>query len=177
MMTDYEIISKICNALWDSEDKDCKAAEEYGFKDQVILLFTDCYDYGSFCKWLAKHECNPWHLFSEADIRSRSDYETDDEFEEAKYDGLMANDDYIVISWQHIKISFHLRKVCKFAGFSFICILYYAKLNTKVGGKLALSNINLDGLSPEEQAAVMKILEEYSQSGSSQTMADLQRTD
>ena len=99
MMTDYEIIEKICNALWDSEDADCKAAEEYGFKDQIILLFADCYDYGSFCKWLAKHDCNPAHGFNDAEIRERSDYDSDEEFEDAKMDALLSNDKYLCMSW------------------------------------------------------------------------------
>jgi len=37
-----------------------------------------------------------------------------------------------------------------------------------------LSNINLEGLTEQEKAAVLKILEEYSASGSSKTLQDLE---
>ena len=98
-MREYEVIRTICEKLWDSEDSDCALAEEYGFKDQIIMLFAECYDYEYFCEWLAKNNCNPAEGFSNAEINCREDYDSDEEFEEAKDDALFYNDDYICIRW------------------------------------------------------------------------------
>ena len=40
-----------------------------------------------------------------------------------------------------------------------------------------MSNINLDGLTAQEKEAVLKILEEYSATGSSKTLAELESAD
>ena len=98
-MEDYKVVKILCEKLWDSEDPDCKYAEEYGFKDAIIKLLHTYYDAEEFSRWLVKNDCNPANRFREADIRERSDYDSDEDFEFAKDDCLFANDDYICVRW------------------------------------------------------------------------------
>lgn len=98
-MRDYEVIEKICECLWDSEDEDCMLAEEYGFKEQIIELFRECYDYEGFCKWLADHDCRIAYEFKQAEIHSRCDYESEEEWEDASDDALFRNEHYLCMRW------------------------------------------------------------------------------
>ena len=98
-MRDWEVIRKICESLWDPEDLDCAEAEEYGFKDQIINLFTECYDAEGFLAWLAKNDCNPANHFREAEIVERSDYDSLEEWQSAQEDALFSNDEYICVRW------------------------------------------------------------------------------
>ena len=98
-MSEWEIIEKICEKLWDSEDPDCKEAEEYGFKEDIIRLFRDCYDYESFCKWLANNNCNPANHFREADISYYRDCDNEYEWEAICDDALFYNSEYACVRW------------------------------------------------------------------------------
>ena len=99
-MLEYsETIRKICEKLWDSEDPDCKEAEEYGFKEDIITLFEDCFDYESFCKWLAKNDCNPANHFRDAEIANRCDCDTTQEWKAIIEDALFYNSEFACVSW------------------------------------------------------------------------------
>jgi len=95
----WEMIRKICEALWDSEDPDCAEAEEYGFKEQIIQLFEECYDAKSFLDWLAKNECCIANNFREAEITSKEECENEEEWESICEDSLFYNDEYACVRW------------------------------------------------------------------------------
>ena len=98
-MNQWDVIGKICEKLWNSEDDDCKAAEEYGFKENIIELLKDCYDYEDFCKWLARHECNPADGFRNAEVYEKSEYDSEEDWNEACDNALFSNDEYVCIYW------------------------------------------------------------------------------
>ena len=102
-MKEWEMIRKICEALWDSEDPDCKAAEEYGFKEQIIQLFEDCYDAKGFLDWLANHDCCIADGFRYAEIVSKEEYSADgwdeEDWNSACEDSLFYNDEYACMRW------------------------------------------------------------------------------
>lgn len=98
-MDQYRTIKLMCEKLWDSEDPDCLNAEDYGFKEQIIELFADCYDYEDFCKWLAKNDCNPANHFRNATIEYRGDCEDEREWEALCEDSLFYNDEFACMQW------------------------------------------------------------------------------
>ncbi len=98
-MEQWEVIRKMCEKLWDSEDPDCREAEDYGFKEQIIELFSECYDYEDFCKWLAKHDCNPAWGFREAEVCYIKDCEDEREWETACENALFYNDEFACVRW------------------------------------------------------------------------------
>lgn len=98
-MRSWEVIHNICVGLWDPDDIDCKCADEYGFTDNIIELFTDCYDYEGFCKWLAVNNCCPANNFRNAEVYAREDYETEEDWEEACENALFYNDEYVCMQW------------------------------------------------------------------------------
>ena len=97
MMRDYEVIKEVCEALWNSDDPDCYEAEEYGFKENIIELFTEYYDGSSFLEWLAKNNCNPANHFREAEVVEKPD--DPEEWAEIQENALFFNNDYACIQW------------------------------------------------------------------------------
>lgn len=98
-MEECKVIRTVCEKLWNPENPDCALAEKYDLKDRIINLYTECFDYEFFCKWLADNGCNIAEGFSEAEINCREDYDSDEEFETAKENALFYNNDYICIRW------------------------------------------------------------------------------
>ena len=101
-MTDYEKINALVDKLlkaYDKEDPDYKAAEP--FLDGIKELFEDCYSYSDFCTWLVEHDMDILIDFRCADIVSEDDYDTPDDWEEAKENALLVSDDgtSAVMSW------------------------------------------------------------------------------
>ena len=101
-MQTYKVIERITEALWDKckaeGDKDILKAEECGFKESIIDLFSSCYDADSFLEWLDKHHLNPADGFQYAEIYSRDELE-EDEWLDYCEDCLMCNDEYVCVRW------------------------------------------------------------------------------
>ena len=101
-LSDFEKVGMLFDKLigeYDKEDVDYKAAEPY--LEQIRMLFVDCYDYESFCVWLADHDFDVLVNFRYANIKDKCEFESEEEFEEAKEDALMISDDgtQLVMSW------------------------------------------------------------------------------
>lgn len=101
-MQTYGVIERIAEALWDKckaeGDKDILEAEDYGFKDSIIELFSSCYDADLFLKWLDEHNLNPADGFRYAEVYSKDELE-EDEWLEYCEDCLMHNDEYVCVQW------------------------------------------------------------------------------
>ena len=101
-MEDYEKVEALVDSLleaYDKEDPDYKAAKP--FLDGIKELFVDCSSYSDFCTWLADHDMDILIDFRFADIVSKDDYDTPDDWEAAKEDALLVSDDgkSAVLSW------------------------------------------------------------------------------
>lgn len=93
-----EYIRNLCERLWDSEDPDCKFAEELGFKDELISLFADNDDSYSFIRWLNDHNFNIAYGFRDCDYEYIEDI-PEDELEFKKANALTYNDKVIIMNW------------------------------------------------------------------------------
>ena len=103
-MTEYENNRLLLEALIEKmpeDDPDKKEAELHGFIEPIIELFTECYDSQQLVEWLNEHNMEPLADFRYADIRERSEYDTEEDWEEAKEDALLISDDgeAICLSW------------------------------------------------------------------------------
>ena len=101
-LRDVEKVEMLFDKLiseYDKEDVDYKAADPY--LKQIRKFFVDCYDYASFCVWLVDHDFDVLVDFRNADIKEECDFDTKEEFEEAKENALMISDDgtQLVMSW------------------------------------------------------------------------------
>ena len=101
-MTDYEKVDELVDSLledYDRNDPDYEAAEP--FLDNIKELFISCYSYSDFCAWLVDHNMDILADFRYADIVSKDDYDTPEDWEEAKEDALLVSDDgaSAVMSW------------------------------------------------------------------------------
>ena len=74
------------------DDSDYKRAKSFGFVEPIKELFTECYNYKDMCVWLVEHDNDIFYEFKNANIQTRDDFNSDEEFEEAKNDCLMVSD-------------------------------------------------------------------------------------
>lgn len=95
-----DLIERLIKAI-DENDADYKKAKDYGFVESIKDLILGCYDYKDMCVWLCEHNNDIFQNFRYADIRSQEDFNSTEEFEEAKMDCLMISDDgkYVCMSW------------------------------------------------------------------------------
>ena len=98
-MLNYFDTVEILNRLWDSDDVDCRTAETYGFRDDIIDLLATCYSDRELLEWLNRYDFCPAGDFRFADISYRTEH-TAEEWEHI-IDGncLFYNDNYACISW------------------------------------------------------------------------------
>lgn len=103
-MTEFEkqrdLIERLIKTSSD-EDLDYRRAKNYGFVNPIKDLLVDCYNYRDMCVWLVEHNNDVFYEFRNADIQSREDFDSDEDFERAKNDCLMISEDgeAVCMSW------------------------------------------------------------------------------
>lgn len=97
---EFNLIVKLIKGT-SEDDPDFKDALEYGFAEQIVNLFLDCYCGSNFIRWLNEHDFDLFDSFRFADIAFKEDYESEEEWEDAKNNALMINDDKtaVCLSW------------------------------------------------------------------------------
>ena len=95
-----DLIERLIKSM-DENDANYKKAKDFGFVESIKNLFLGCYDYKEMCVWLCEHNNNLFHNFRYAVIQSQEDFDSMEDFEEAKMDSLMVSDDgeYICRAW------------------------------------------------------------------------------